>query len=59
MPDIIALLESHNITVVQVPANCNDKLQPLDVSLNKPNEGKDEKEISGLACRRSPDTASG
>ena len=35
-PDIIALLESHNIIVVQVPANCTDKLQPLDVSLNKP-----------------------
>ena len=35
-PGIITLLESHNIVVVQVPANCTDKLQPLDVSLNKP-----------------------
>ena len=35
-PAIHALLESHNIITVKVPANCTDKLQPLDVSLNKP-----------------------
>ena len=35
-PDIISILQSHNIIAVQVPANCTDKLQPLDVSLNKP-----------------------
>ena len=32
---VLALLESHNIISVAVPANCTDKLQPLDVSLNK------------------------
>ena len=26
----------HNVMAVQVPANCTDKLQPLNVSLNKP-----------------------
>ena len=35
-PDIISILQSHNIIAVQVPANCTDTLQPLDVSLNKP-----------------------
>ena len=35
-PAIYSLLESHKIRVVQVPANCTDKLQPLDISLNKP-----------------------
>ena len=35
-PGVLALLESHNIISVAVPANCTDKLQPLDVSLNKP-----------------------
>ena len=29
-------LKSHNIRVVKVPANCTDKLQPMDVSINKP-----------------------
>ena len=35
-PAFYSLLQSHNIIAIQVPANCNDKLQPLDVSLNKP-----------------------
>ena len=35
-PKIIDLLEQNNIRVVQVPAHCTDKLQPIDVSLNKP-----------------------
>ena len=35
-PDILAVLESHNIIAVQVPANCTDKLQPMDVAINKP-----------------------
>jgi len=34
--DILSLLEKHNIVAVRVPANCTDKLQPLDVSINKP-----------------------
>ena len=35
-PAFYCLLQSHNIIAVQVTANCTNKLQPLDVSLNKP-----------------------
>ena len=34
-PAILQLLEENNIDVVFVPANCTDRLQPLDVSVNK------------------------
>ena len=30
------MLEENNILYVIVPANCTDKLQPLDLSVNKP-----------------------
>ena len=33
---IASLLEKHNINSVQIPANCTDKLQPMDISVNKP-----------------------
>ena len=36
IPGIQALLEEHNIISIHVPANCTDKLQPLDISINKP-----------------------
>ena len=35
-PEFLSLLEEHNIVCVQVPANCTNRLQPLDVSINKP-----------------------
>ena len=35
-PEFYSLLEKHNIILVLVPANCTDKLQPMDVSVNKP-----------------------
>ena len=35
-PVIKSLLQRHNIISVQVPANCTDKLQPMDISVNKP-----------------------
>ena len=35
-PHVIGILQSHNIIAVQVAPNCTDKLQSLDVSLNKP-----------------------
>ena len=35
-PAFRELLEKHNIDHVNVPANCTDKLQPLDLSVNKP-----------------------
>ena len=47
-PDIISILQSHNIIAVQVPANCNDKLQPLDVSLNKPVKDEMKKKVSNV-----------
>ena len=33
---ILSLLRSRNIIPIQLPANCTDKLQPLDISINKP-----------------------
>ena len=35
-PEFSALLQKHNIIQVPVPAYCTDKLQPLDISINKP-----------------------
>ena len=35
-PHIMSLLESRNILIAIVPANCTDRLQPLDVSVSKP-----------------------
>ena len=35
-PEFYSLIEKHNIIPVLVPANCMDKLQPMDVSVNKP-----------------------
>ena len=35
-PEFYTLLKEHNILSIQVPANCTDQLQPLDVSVNKP-----------------------
>ena len=34
-PDVLALLDKNNVHFVIVPANCTDRLQPLDVSVNK------------------------
>lgn len=33
---VLDVLESHNIVYVFVPDKCTDRLQPLDVSVNKP-----------------------
>ena len=35
-PAILELLEENSIDIVFVPANCTDRLQPLDISVNKP-----------------------
>lgn len=32
---VTSLLEEHNILVVPIPANCTDRLQPMDLSINK------------------------
>lgn len=34
--DVQQMLLENNIHSVQIPANCTDKLQPMDVSINKP-----------------------
>ena len=33
---VALLLEKHNIVSAQIPANYTDKLQPMDISVNKP-----------------------
>ena len=33
---VLACLKENNILYVKVPANCTDRLQPLDISTNKP-----------------------
>ena len=35
-PAIQSLLSTNHISVVLVPPNCTDKLQPLDIAINKP-----------------------
>ena len=32
---ILRLLDRHNVNVVLIPPNCTDRLQPLDLSVNK------------------------
>ena len=34
-PGIFSLLDSNHIFVVKVPPNCTDRLQPMDLSVNK------------------------
>ena len=34
--EVYELLKENHISVVLVPSNCTDKLQPLDLSVNKP-----------------------
>ena len=36
MEDIRGMLEKENILIVPVPPNCTDRLQPMDLSVNKP-----------------------
>ena len=33
--NVVALLEKHNIQSVIVPPNCTDRLQPLDLTVNR------------------------
>ena len=32
---VLTLLDQNNINVVLIPPNCTDRLQPLDISVNK------------------------
>ena len=33
--DILTTLDQNNVNVVLIPPNCTDRLQPLDISVNK------------------------
>ena len=33
--ELLTLLDDHNINVILIPPNCTDRLQPLDLSVNK------------------------
>ena len=35
-PRVQDVLDTNNILVVGIPANCTDRLQPMDLSINKP-----------------------
>ena len=32
---LLKLLDANNVSIVLIPPNCTDRLQPLDVSVNK------------------------
>ena len=34
-PGVFSLLEANNVLFVKVPPNCTDRLQPMDLSVNK------------------------
>ena len=34
--DFLKVLEQNNILVAEIPPNCTDQLQPLDLAVNKP-----------------------
>lgn len=33
---LLRFIDLNNINVIMIPLNCTDRLQPLDVSVNKP-----------------------
>jgi len=35
-PNFLKVLEENNILVTEIPPNCTDRLQPLDLAVNKP-----------------------
>ena len=46
---VLKLLEDNSIHVVMVPPNCTDRLQPLDISVNKPAKNFcDSNSMSGI-----------
>ena len=43
--DIRGMLEKENILIVPVPPNCTDRLQPMDLSVNKPVKNSCERSL--------------
>ena len=52
MSTILTLLDSHNINVALIPANCTDRLQPLDLSINKPAKDFLRKQFKGWYAKQ-------
>ena len=49
---ITKLLESNNIHCVLIPAKCTDKLQPLDLTVNRSTKAFLEKKLQNWVCWR-------
>ena len=53
---LLTYINSHNVYVVLIPPNCTDKLQPLDLSVNKPVKDflwdKFQQWYSGIICHQ-------
>jgi len=49
---VLTLLDSHNINVALVPANYTDRLQPLDLSVNKPAKEFPHKQFEGWYAKQ-------
>ena len=48
--NLLKLLEENHIYFVTVPANCTDRLQPMDISVNKPAKNFLGQQYSGVVC---------
>ena len=49
MPDFLKVLEENNILVVEIPPNYTDRLQPLDLAVNKPLKDQMKRHSSGMS----------
>ena len=52
--NLLKLHEDNHIHFAMVPTNYTDKLQPMDVSVNKPAKFFFIRAISGVVCREDP-----
>ena len=52
--EVKKLLADNNILTVKIPANCTDKLQPMDVAINKPMKEELmclQTQVSSMVCK--------